>query len=365
MNSYTPADFMRMAIYLARQGLGSVSPNPPVGCVLVKDNLLVGKGYHARYGHAHAEVAALDSAGENARGATAYVTLMPCNHQGKTPPCTEALIKAGVAKVIAAVDDPNPISGNGRQRLEEAGITVETGLLAEEASWIMHGFLKCIECGLPHLILKYAMTLDGKIATANGDSQWISCTESRQRVQQMRMECDAILIGSTTAIHDNPRLNVREQERAAQPVRVVADSLLQITPQSKLLTCEGGPVVLLTTNRAPEDRRADLARAGAELIECTGADGRVDLKAGLKELAIRHGVRNVLCEGGGHLAGSLMDAGLVDEIAAFVCPKVLGGSGVSPVEGSQPPLMAMAKGLSRVSCERLGHDFLMRGRIEG
>lgn len=355
---------MRMAIYLARQGLGNVSPNPPVGCILVKDGNLVGKGYHARFGGAHAEVVALDSAGENARGATAYVTLMPCNHHGKTPPCTEALIRAGVAAVFAAIDDPDPVSGDGRKRLEEAGIKVETGLLAEEAGWVMHGFLKFIECGLPHVLLKYAMTLDGKIATVNGDSQWISCTESRQRVQQMRQECDAILIGCETALHDNPRLSVRECGASRQPVRVVADSTLRLTPQAKLFTTDGGPVVILTSDCASPERQKDLTNAGAELIVTAAVSGRVDLKAGLRELAARHGVRNVLCEGGGHLSGALMDAGLVDEIAAFVCPKLLGGSGLSPVEGSQPPLMAMSKDLSRVSCEKIGHDFLMRGRIQ-
>lgn len=324
---------------------------------------MVGKGYHARYGHAHAEVVALDSAGEEARGATAYVTLMPCNHQGKTPPCTEALIKAGISTVVVAMDDPNAASGDGRKRLEEAGITVEVGLLAEEAAWVMHGFLKQIERGLPHLVLKYAMTLDGKIATANGDSQWISCTDSRQRVQQMRADSDAILVGSSTAVRDNPQLNVRDIPNALQPLRVIVDSKLRLTPESRMFTTNGGQVIFLTTTAATTKNREYLTTAGAEIIDCDGEAGRVDLRAGLSALASRYGVRNVLCEGGGTLAGALLQGGLVDEIAAFVCPKILGGSGISAAEGAPPPLMAMAKALEKVSCEKIGHDFLVHGRL--
>lgn len=355
--------YMARALELAALGLGRVSPNPPVGCVIVRGGRIVGEGYHTRYGLPHAEPEALKAAGEDARGATAYVTLMPCNHHGKTPPCTGALIAAGVSRVVVAADDPNPQSAGGRETLEAAGIAVETGLLTEQAEWLMHGFLKFIRCGLPHLCLKYAATLDGKIATTSGDSRWISSPESRQRVQQMRARCDAVLIGAGTAAGDDPSLNVRDIPGAPQPLRVVADSSLRLDPGCKLLHTPGGQVVLIAADDAPPQKEQLLRDAGAEIIRAGRSEQGLNLREGLHLLAKNHGVRNVLCEGGGHLAGTLLREGLVDEVAAFICPKILGGKGLNPAEGGDIGKMAQALELREVVHETIGNDLLICGRL--
>lgn len=354
--------YMARALELAALGLGRVSPNPPVGCVIVRGGQIVGEGYHTRYGAPHAEPEALKAAGGDARGATAYVTLMPCNHHGKTPPCTGALIAAGVSRVVVAADDPNPQSAGGRETLEAAGITVETGLLTEQAEWLMHGFLKFIRYGLPHLCLKYAATLDGKIATTSGDSHWISSPESRQRVQQMRARCDAVLVGSGTATSDDPSLNVREIPDAPQPLRVVADSALRLSPDCKLLHTPGGKVIILTATDAPHEQEASLRAAGAEIIRVARGEDGLDLREGLHLLAKNHGVRNVLCEGGGHLSGALIRGGVVDEVAAFICPKLLGGTGLTPAEGANIREMAQALDLKEVTYDIIGGDMLICGR---
>lgn len=354
--------WMRRALELAENGWGLVSPNPPVGCVIVQDNALVGEGWHERYGGPHAEPNALRRAGDRAKGATAYVTLMPCAHHGKTPPCTDALIAAGIRRVVVAMDDPHSVSGDGASILRRAGIDVETGLLAEDAAYVMRGFLKHLRCGLPHLTLKYAMTLDGHIATRTGDSKWISSEESRARVQLMRAQSDAVLVGVGTALADDPRLTVRDQN-AHQPRRVIIDSTGRLSPDAKVFHEPGGDVWIMTTPRAQESWAEAIRQKGGRIV-CLPANsaGQVDLKQAMKELAAG-GVRTVLCEGGAAMAGGLFDAGLVDEIAAFIAPRLCGG-GPSPVQGAGVRHMKDALGLRHCRHEIIGSDLFLQGCVE-
>lgn len=355
--------YMLRAIELAANGLGRVSPNPPVGCVIVNGGKIVGEGWHQQYGGAHAEPNAINSAGENCQGATAYVTLMPCNHYGKTPPCTQALINAGIKRVVVAVDDPNEESGNGMQTMTDAGLTVETGLLAEEAEWVMHGFIKHIKTGLAHLHLKYAMTLDGKIATSSGDSKWISSESSRSHVQNLRRKSDAVMVGSGTARADDPSLNVREGDTSVQPFRVIVDSALTTVPEAKIFSTNGAKVIILCAESAETAKQEALINAGADILTISTDGAHLNLKEAISKLAEVYGIRNILCEGGAGLAGALMNAGLVDEISAFVCPKILGGSGISPFEGHSPQLMSDAVKMLHVTYRQFGDDLLINGRI--
>jgi diaminohydroxyphosphoribosylaminopyrimidine deaminase/5-amino-6-(5-phosphoribosylamino)uracil reductase len=360
---FTPIDecHLRLAISLAEKGLGHVSPNPPVGCVLAHGKNVVGEGWHQQHGAAHAEVNALAAAGENARGATAYVTLMPCAHHGKTPPCTDALIRAGVARVVVALDDPNPASLDGRAVLEEAGIAVSVGLLAEEAGYVMRGFLKNLATRLPFLTLKWAMTLDGKIATSSGNSKWISCEESRRYVQKMRSQHDAVMVGIGTALADDPRLNVREPG-LPQPRRVIVDSSGRLDPKARLFRERGGEVIVLMTRKVDSAKVKSLETAGATVIRLGGGE-RVDLREGLEMLADL-GVRMVLCEGGSKIAGSLLEYSLVDEVVAFVAPKLAGGKDAySPIGGKGLQLMEDAIPVNNFVFEKTGYDFCLRGRV--
>lgn len=360
---------MDRALALAERGLGRVSPNPPVGCVLVKDGVVVGEGWHERYGGPHAEPRALAAAGRAARSATAFVTLMPCNHHGKTPPCTRALIAAGVAEAVVALDDPHPVSGDGRSELERAGIPVRVGLRADAAAYLMRGFIKQIKTGLPFVTYKYAMTLDGRLAATGGDSRWISGEASRELVQLWRAQSDAVLVGAGTALADDPRLNVRDSA-APQPRRVVVDSSGRLPTAARLFTEPGGPILILTTAAAPAETLRAWEQAGAEAIVCPTLDlpepasgPRVDLTAGLRLLAER-GVRTVLCEGGAELAGSLFAAGLIDELAAFIAPKLIGGrTAPGPLGGVGLPQMAQAAPVRALTCTASGEDMLLRGRV--
>ncbi len=351
---------MHHAIELARRGLGSVSPNPPVGCVIVAGDQIVGEGWHEKYGGPHAEPNALARAGEYARGATAYVTLCPCAHHGKTPPCTDALIRAGVSRVVVAVDDPNPTSGSGVQILRDAGIQVDVGLLAEDAAEVMQGFLKFIETGLPFVTLKYAMTLDGRIATTTGDSKWISCEESRQRVQKMRSRSDAILVGIGTAVADDPRLNVRDPD-LPQPKRVVVDAFGRLSPKATMFQEPGGEIVLLSSEKVHEDWVGQMQDTGSSVLRVAEKDGHVDLRAAMKKLGAL-GVRNILCEGGAGLAGGLMKEKLVDAVAVFIAPTLV-GDGLAPIVGSGLLQMKDALKLTRVVTEMIGCDQFVTGRI--
>ena len=357
--------YMLQAIELAKNGLGWVSPNPPVGCVVVSDDgRIVGEGWHQRYGEAHAEVNALEQAGPCAKGATAYVTLMPCNHHGKTPPCTVALINAGIKRVVVSVDDPDPVSGDGVATLTQAGVSVETGLLSDVTTKVMHGFIKYIKTGLPHITLKYAMTLDGCIATASGDSKWISSDDSRNSVQILRTESDAVLVGSQTMLKDNPRLNVRDFS-LSQPFRVIIDSNLVTPEDANIFSTGGGKVIIIGGDDVEESRVAALRRAGAELLLVKRKFGHIDLTAAMKKLGSVFGIRSILCEGGAGIAGALIREELIDRVIAFVAPKILGGSGLAPTSGSSPEMMKDVICLENFECSVIGGDVLCSGWIAG
>ncbi|WP_442111964.1 bifunctional diaminohydroxyphosphoribosylaminopyrimidine deaminase/5-amino-6-(5-phosphoribosylamino)uracil reductase RibD [Pseudomonas sp. NUPR-001] len=325
------AHYMARALELARKGLYSTHPNPRVGCVIVRDGKVVGEGWHVRAGEPHAEVHALRQAGELARGACAYVTLEPCSHHGRTPPCAEALVKAGVARVVAAMQDPNPqVAGQGLKRLAEAGIEVASGVLESEARALNPGFLKRMEFGLPFVRAKLAMSLDGRTAMANGESQWITGPAARSAVQRLRARSSVVLTSAQSVLADNARMTVRGQELgldpettalalARPPLRVLIDGRLRLPLDAPFFTA--GPALVVTA-AAVEARYAE---AGHELISLPGEGGRVDLPALLRELAAR-GVSEVLLEAGAGLVGAFAQHGLIDEYQIFVAAKFLGSS---------------------------------------
>ena len=316
-------DFMARALRLAEQGLYSTSPNPRVGCVLVKDGAAVGEGWHVRAGEPHAEVHALRAAGEAARGATAYVTLEPCSHHGRTPPCAEALVAAGVARVVAAMEDPNPlVAGNGLSLLRRAGIAVHSGVLEAEARELNIGFVSRMTRGRPWVRLKAASSLDGRTALANGQSQWITGADARQDGHRWRARACAILTGSGTVLADDPQLNVRGVATERQPMPVVVDSRLDTPPPARLF--DGRPVLIATAS--PDAAKAQaLAARGAEILCLPGCDGRVDLAALMQELG-RRGINELHVEGGAGLNGALLAAGLVDELLLYLAPTLLGNT---------------------------------------
>lgn len=309
---------MARALQLAARGLNTTTPNPRVGCVIVKHDEIVGEGWHQRAGTAHAEIHALQMATSAARGATVYLTLEPCSHHGRTPPCVDALIRAGVARVVVAMTDPNPlVAGRGTEALTQAGIRAETGLMETDARALNPGFLSRMTRGRPWVRLKTASTLDGKTALANGLSQWISGKAARADVQKLRARACAILTGSGTVLADNPRMTVRDFDIGRQPLRVIVDSNLLTPPSAAIL-----PALIACRATQPQ-RQAALVAAQAEILELPDARGRVDLEALLRELA-RRGINEVHVEAGAALNGALLQAGWVDEWIAYVAPMAVG-----------------------------------------
>jgi len=321
--SFTAVDhgMMARALQLAERGLWTTTPNPRVGCVLVRDGEIVGEGWHERAGEAHAEIHALRQAGEKALGATAYVTLEPCSHHGRTPPCAEALVAAGVARVVAAMADPNPlVAGRGVAILQAAGIEVAVGLLESEARELNIGFVSRMTRGRPWLRLKVAASLDGKTALNNGVSQWITGPEARRDGHAWRARACAILTGIGTVRDDDPQLSVRDVETTRQPLRVVVDSKLETPLAARIL--QGGPVLVAGAVEQPE-KMAALRAAGAEVVILPNAAGKVELRDLLEELG-RRGVNEVHAEAGFKLNGSLMREGLVDELLLYLAPCLIG-----------------------------------------
>jgi diaminohydroxyphosphoribosylaminopyrimidine deaminase/5-amino-6-(5-phosphoribosylamino)uracil reductase len=311
---------MANALRLAEQGLYTTTPNPRVGCVIVKDGAVIGEGWHVRAGEPHAEVHALCAAGERARGATAYVTLEPCSHHGRTPPCANALIDAGVARVVAAMRDPNPqVAGRGLELLTLAGISAQVGLLENEARELNIGFISRMTRGRPWVRLKTASSLDGKTALLNGESKWITGAAARADVQRWRARACVILTGSGTVLADDPQMNVRDIETARQPLKVIVDSRLRTPPDAKIL--HGGAFIACAA--ADPARRAALEAVAAQILELPGAGGRVDLVALMQEFG-RQGINEVHVEAGATLNGALLAAGLVDEWIAYMAPVALG-----------------------------------------
>ena len=325
---------MRAALALARRSLGRTWPNPSVGCVIVRDGRVIARGRTQEGGRPHAEADAIAHAGEALKGATVYVTLEPCAHHGRTPPCADALVAAGVARVVSALEDPDPrVKGQGHARLKEAGIAVEVGEGAAQAAEINAGFLLRVQEGRPLFHLKLASSLDGRIATASGESRWITGEAARADGQRLRATHDAILVGSGTAVADDPDLTCRLPGLAGRsPVRIVLDSKARLAPTSKLATtARQVPVWLVCTSAAPAAAREVLNEAGVEIVEvAAGGDGRVDVAAAAQALGAR-GLTRVLVEGGGQVAAAFLKAGLVDRISSYRAGLVLGGDGRSAV----------------------------------
>ena len=352
--------FMREALRLARRGAASTSP---VGAVIVKDGKIIGRGYHARAGAPHAEIVALQEAGEAARGADLYLTLEPCCHYGHTPPCTEALIAAGIRRVFAAQQDPNPkVSGAGLARLRAAGIEAQVGLLQEEARELNEAHHKFIVSGLPLVTLKLACSLDGKIATHTGESHWITGEAARRFAHRLRAGHKAIMVGAGTVLADDPQLNVR-LAKGCHPRRVVVDSKGRTPPAASVLSPCHPPTIIATTELAPAERREELAAAGAEVLVLPQRRDKVDLEALLRALGERD-ITSLLVEGGGTLAAGLLEAKLVDKVWFIIAPIIIGGeTAPSAVRGRGVARLAEAPRLKRVKVRRLGEDLAVGGYL--
>lgn len=344
--------YMAQALRLARLGLNTTTPNPRVGCVLVRDGQVIAEGWHQRAGEAHAEADALKRAGESARGATAYVTLEPCSHHGRTPPCADALIAAGVARVVCASEDPNPqVTGKGIARLQDAGIAVRSGVLASEAIELNAGFFSRMQRGRPRVVCKMAISLDGRTAMASGESKWITGDAARADVQRLRARSCAVVTGAGTVLADDPRLDVREASR--QPLRVVVDSALRTPAVARVLSQPGAALLAYVTD--PDVMAVALQAAGAMLMRLPGEDGRVDLHALLAALAER-GCNEVLLESGATLAGAFAQAGLIDEYKFYMAPVLLGSS-ARPLLELPFTQMAERMALRITAIEAVGDDW--------
>jgi len=356
--------WMRLALALARRAEGQTRPNPPVGAVVVGNGRLVGAGWHRRAGGPHAEVFALRAAGARARGATLYVTLEPCSTWGRTPPCTDLVLRSGVRRVVAAIRDPNPRHrGRGLRLLARAGLAVESGVCRAEAEDLLAPFTAWATRGRPWLTLKLGVSLDGRIADAAGESKWITGPAARRRVRALRQRCDALLVGGGTARADDPGLKTGTRARL-QPLRVIVSARGRLPRGAQVLTdAQRGMTVIATSGRCPARRREEWSAAGAQVWTLPATAGGVDLGALLARL---HGAGclHAVCEGGGELAAALVRAGLVDEYWFFVAPRLLGGGGVPAIGGRGWPLRA-APALRIVACERVGADVLIRARPAG
>ncbi|EPX57859.1 Diaminohydroxyphosphoribosylaminopyrimidine deaminase [Cystobacter fuscus DSM 2262] len=358
--------FMRLALEEAAKGLGRTSPNPVVGAVLVKGGRIIARGYHRRAGTAHAEVVALEAAGAKARGADLYTTLEPCDHYGRTPPCSQALIDAGVRRVITASSDPNPkVNGKGVARLRRAGVEVLTGVLKDEADQLNRPFFKAMRTGLPFVTLKAAVTLDGKLATATGDSRWVTGEQARAWVHRLRDQVDVILVGATTARRDNPQLTTRLPGGGGKdPVRVVVDSHLRLPSTLQVFTQRSPARTVVATLEEPSARKAKrLLATGTDVWQLPEKQGRVDLEALMRRLA-REGLNHVLVEGGAEMYGSFLREELADELLLFVAPKLIGGEGLSWSGSLGVKQMARALTVGALSMEQVGTDLLLRARLD-
>ena len=358
------AKHMHYALALARRGQGWVEPNPLVGCVIVQDEQIIGEGRHQRFGGPHAEVEAIKAAGEAARGGTMYVTLEPCCHQGKTPPCTAAIIDAGIARVVVALPDPFPqVDGGGLRILREAGIDVEVGLLEQPARQLNAAYLKLVQTGRPWVIAKWAMTIDGKLATAASDSQWISNEASRRIVHQLRGRVDAIVVGSGTVAADDPLLTARPPgPRTA--TRIVLDSNASLASDSQLVqTAADAPVLVAAGSSASEGDVQRLTQLGCEVLKLDANNRSESLAALLDKLGARR-MTNVLVEGGATVLGAFHDAGAIDEVHAFIAPRIIGGAAApSPIGGAGVQAIADAAQLFDVTIHDVEGDIYVRGRV--
>ena len=358
---------MRRAIELARKGGGYVHPNPMVGCVVVKDGEIIAEGYHEKYGEFHAERNALLHCQSETKGALLYVTLEPCCHYGKTPPCTEIIIEKGIKKVFIGILDPNPlVAGKGVKILQDAGIEVEVGFCEEEIRELNKVFLKYITTKRPYVIMKTAMTLDGKIAAFTGDSKWVTNEQSRKLVHELRSEMAAVIVGIGTVLADDPMLNVRLEGNPHQPIRIVVDSNLRIPNDSQLVkTAKEYKTIVATTQHndcCGRDTKFCVS-TGIELIQCQSNNGHVDINDLMEKLGAM-GIDSLLLGGGGTLNAAFLEAGCVDEVWAFIAPKIIGGDGAkTPVAGKGIEKMNDAIQLQNIDIQNINGDILIKGKI--
>lgn len=359
--------WMRRALELAGQGRGRTSPNPMVGAVLVKGRRAVGEGFHQRVGGPHAEVNALRAAGPEAEGSTLYVTLEPCTHFGRTPPCVDAVLGAGVGRVVVGMLDVNPaVAGQGVRRLQETGVAVEVGLLERECRRLNEAYITWMTEARPFVTMKVASSLDGKIATYLGESRWISGQESRRRVHALRAEADAVMVGAETACRDDPELTVREVEgEVRQPLRVVVDSTLRLPASARLLA--GPPearTIVATTEKAPLERRKAVEELGRQVLVLPERQGRVDLRSLMGRLAEME-VVSLLLEGGGELNASMVEEGLVDKVLVILAPMLVGGrEAPSSLDGLGVGSLKEVYRLKEVRLEKVGEDVHVEGYLK-
>lgn len=353
--------WMKKAIILAEKAKGRTSPNPMVGAVIVKNNKIIGKGYHKMAGEDHAEVLAIKNAGDNAKGATLYVNLEPCTHFGRTPPCVSAIIEAGIKRVVIGVEDPNPlVKGNGIKRLKEAGIEVKVGVLENESKKINEAFFKYITKKEPFVILKVASTLDGKIATSDGESKWITGERARQFVHHLRNQVDAVLVGIGTIFRDNPFLTARIRG-GRDPIKVILDSRLRIPEDSNVIKINPEKTIIATTEFASKDKMNKIKEKGVKILTIKSKDGRVDLKELLSELG-RMDIMTLLVEGGSRINGTFFDEGLIDKIIIFISPKLIGNDQPYGIfNGKGVKTLSEAKVIKGLNFRRMGEDIYIEG----
>ena len=358
---------MKLALDLAGKGEGFTSPNPMVGAVVVKDGKVVGSGYHEAVGGPHAEVNAIDAAGKQAAGATLYVTLEPCNHTGRTPPCTAAIVTAGISRVVVAMADPNPkVAGGGSEYLKQKGLDVTTGVCEQQARRQNEFFAKYITTGRPFVIAKCAATLDGRIATRTGDSKWVTGETARRHVHHIRHAVDAIMVGINTVKMDNPSLTARLDDRPVKdPIRVILDTRLSINTDATVLQQNSDADTILVAGQGVEPaRKAELEKAGARILEIALKNRRIDLAALMQQLGAM-GISSLLVEGGSSVLASAFQSGIVDKVQFFYAPKVLGGDDGIPIcSGTGPELMSQSVPIKDISVSRFDDDILIEGYVE-
>lgn len=358
--------FMQEALALARNAEGRTSPNPMVGAVIVRDGNVIAGGWHRKAGTPHAEVHALKMAGSLAEGATLYVTLEPCAHYGRTGPCAKAVAAAGIKRVVIAMQDPNPlVAGKGIKILKAAGVEVKCGVLEKDAIALNEVFLKWITTGLPFVVLKTAMSLDGKIATVTGKSQWITNELARMRGHEYRDRYDSIMVGIGTVLKDNPSLTTRLKDRQGKnPIRIVLDSMARTPLTANVVADKKARTIIAVTSAAPRQRVEALAKAGAEIL-VAGSDNKVNIAELMQKLG-KLEICSILVEGGGQVNFSLLQAGMVDKVQAFIAPKLIGGqNAITPVEGAGFSELNAAVELERVSTEMLADNILVTGYVKG
>ncbi|MCH8328801.1 MAG: bifunctional diaminohydroxyphosphoribosylaminopyrimidine deaminase/5-amino-6-(5-phosphoribosylamino)uracil reductase RibD [Nanoarchaeota archaeon] len=350
--------YMDIAMNLAEKGRGYVSPNPVVGCVIVKRGKIVGRGYHKKYGEEHAEINALKAAGKKANNATMYVNIEPCSHWGKTSPCTERIVEAGIREVIVGMEDPNPLV-DGYKELKFRGLKTRIGILRDKAKQLNEFYIKYMKTKKPFVILKLAMSLDGKIATTSGDSKYITSPAARKYVHQLRNDVDAVMVGINTIVRDNPLLDSR-LVKGKNPKKIIVDSSLKISERSKILK-DPSKVIIATTKKAPKNKVDKLQRKGARVMILKPKKGLIDLKELMKELG-KSEIASVMIEGGAELSGNAIKEGIVNKLLIFTAPKII-GNGLGPIKNLGIKKVNKAIKLKNISTKKIGKDFLIEGNL--